>query len=159
MAVRSKFYQIFSVVVPMAGATVKITGNFNVLYERVTGVFLTVSNSTATQNSKFTKFQIDNDDVFPENFEVIILTCGNEVPPDDKFMSFDERGKLSPFDMTYIDGSALGCTYPYNLNLYFRLENKPHVKAKSLKEFMKGLQENFKQLEGFLLKGEEEEKE
>ena len=127
--VRSKFYQIFSVSVPSAGAEVKIAGQFNVLYEKVTGVYATSSDTAAISKSYLKKFQIDNDDVFPENFEILLLTSGNEVPPDNLFMSFDERAKLSQFDMTYVDGSAVGASYPYTLSLYFRLENKP----KSLK--------------------------
>ena len=159
MSVRSKYYQIVSFVVTAAGAEVKASGNFNVLYERVTGVLLTISDSGYLVNSTFKKFQIDNDDVFPENFEVLLLTSGNEVPPDEKFRSFDERAKLSPYDITYVDGNAGGGGFPYTVNIYFRLENKEKSHPKTLKEFMKGIQDNFKALEGFLTKSEEKDEE
>lgn len=118
---RQKFYQIFSASIT-SGSTTDFTGNFSVLYKKVTGVYAVIADATGVTKSKFTKFQIENDDIFPSGLEAILLTTGVDVPPDDKFLKLDERAENSPVNMTYVDG-AKGTTYPYTLNIYFRLEN------------------------------------
>lgn len=128
--VRNKYYQIFSASIT-SGSTTKIAGNLNVLYKKVTGVYVVITDSTGVKSSKFTSFQIDSTDVFPENFEALLLTTGVDVPPDDKFMKLDERAENSPFAATFVDG-ATGTAYPYTLNIYFRLENPPLTKEEIL---------------------------
>ena len=121
MAVRQKFYQIFSASIT-SGLTKTFSGNLNILYKKATGIYAVISDATGATLSKFTKFQIDNDDVFPENFEVLLITSGTDVPPDDRFLKLDERAENSPVEMTYVDGTK-GTAYPYTLSIYFRLEN------------------------------------
>ena len=120
---RQKFYQIFSASIT-SGSTNVFTGNLNLLYKKVTGVYAVIADATGVTKSKFTQFQIDSDDIFPRGLEAILLTTGVDVAPDDKFLKLNERAENSIINMTYVDGGK-GTTYPYNLNIYFRLENPP----------------------------------
>ena len=123
---RQKFYQIFSASIT-SGSTNVFTGNLNLLYKKVTGVCAVIADETGVTKSKFTQFQIDGDDIFPNGFEVILLTTGVDVPPDDRFLKLDERAENSIINMTYVDGTK-GTAYPYTLNIYFRLENPTETK-------------------------------
>ena len=123
---RQKFYQIFSASIT-SGSTNVFTGNLNLLYKKVTGVYVVITDETGVTKSKFTQFQIDSDDIFPSGLEAILLTTGVDVAPDDKFLKLNERAENSIINMTYVDG-AKGTTYPYTLNIYFRLENPEEIK-------------------------------
>ena len=114
-------YQILKLVITAAG-NFPIIAEADKAYKRIAGIHFSSSDTNALKDSVFTKFEIDNNEIFPDGFEVKMIRTGEEVSPNDRFYSLNERADGSTIVANYRDaGNA--AAYPYNVYIYLRLEN------------------------------------
>ncbi len=114
-------YQLLKLIITAAG-NFPINAEADKAYKKVTGIHLSSSDTAALKDSVFTKLEIDSNEIFPEGFEVKMIRTGEEVPPDERFYTLNERADGSTISGNFKDaGNAVA--YPYNVYIYLRLEN------------------------------------
>ena len=114
-------YQLLKLAITGAGSF-PINAEADKAYKKITGILYSSTDTNALKDSVFTKFEIDNNEIFPDGFEVKMIQTGQEVPPDERYYPLDERGDGSTIAGTFKDaGNA--AAYPYNVYIYLRLEN------------------------------------
>jgi hypothetical protein len=117
-------YQLVKVTVPAAGQTVNINTNTDKLYKRVTGIFASLSCPFSFAGTSLS-LNINDKEIFPENFEIMMVSCGMDVSPNERFYNLDEEAEGSTVRGKYTDGNLNPmATFPYTAYLYLRLENK-----------------------------------
>lgn len=114
-------YQQITITVPSAGTEVPIDADTDKLYNRVTGINIVMTDQTNT----FSKLQLDinNIEIFPENFEVLRLLFRTQVPFGYEYHELNEAASGSKVKGKYKDVDS-GATFPYIVTLSLRLENK-----------------------------------
>ncbi len=118
-------YQIIRINVPAAGATVGININSDKLYKKVTGILVTVPYIMSFLNKSTLSLSINDQEVFPDDFEVKLITCDSFVPTNERFYKLEEAADGSTVKGKFKDGGAMnGVTYPYTANLYLKLEER-----------------------------------
>lgn len=118
-------YQIIQLDIPSAGKTVTPIGKVKTekQFNLVTGITISCTDALGFTNSVFTKFEIDQREIYPVGFVAKLISSGQEVNPDDKFdKDINECVNESVIDIAYTDGSAYGIVYPYTVNIYLRHE-------------------------------------
>lgn len=114
-------YQLLKLIITAAGSF-PISAEADKAYKKITGIHFSTSDTNALKDSVFTKLEIDNNEIFPDGFEVKMIRTGEELSPNDRFYSLSERGEGSTIVGTFKDaGNAVA--YPYNVYIYLRLEN------------------------------------
>ncbi len=117
-------YQLIKFNVPAARSTINIFANSDKLYKRITGIFASLPNDNAFSGSTL-QLYVNEEEIFPEGFELKMITCGNQVTPNERFYLADEVASGSTIRGKFTDGGQVtGVTYPYTGILYLRLENK-----------------------------------
>jgi hypothetical protein len=118
-------YQIVKVTVPSAGATVNINFNTDKLYKKITGILITVPYLMSFLNKSTLVLSVNDQEIFPDEFEVKLITCDSYVPTNERFYKLEEEADGSTVKGRFKDGGAMnGITYPYAVNLYLKLEVK-----------------------------------
>ena len=115
-------YQLIKFTVPQAGAVVNINANSDRLYKRITGFFASLPTDNAFTGSTL-QLYVNDQEVFPEGYEAKMITCGNQVAPNQRFYTGEEEAAGSTIRGKFTDGSQAGA-YPYNGTLYLKLEDK-----------------------------------
>ena len=67
---------------------------------------------------------INDKEIFPDTFEVKVLNCDSYIPVNDRFYLLDEPADGSTIKIKIKDGAMAGVIYPYNINVYLKLEDK-----------------------------------
>lgn len=113
-------YQQLTYTITAAGQQVVIDVETDKLYKVCTGINVLLSDDTA----KFSTFKLDvnNNELFPEKFEVVRLLFRGYVPFGFEYHLLNEPAAGSKFKGTYTDQGI--SSYPYNLTISLRLENK-----------------------------------
>jgi hypothetical protein len=120
-------YQIFKVTVTSAGATVNINFNTDKLYKKITGVLITVPYLMSFLNKSTLILSVNDQEIFPDEFEVKLITCDSYVPTNERFYKLEEEADGSTVKGRFKDGGAMnGISYPYTANLYLKLEEKKY---------------------------------
>jgi hypothetical protein len=118
-------YQIVKVTVPVAGATVNINFNTDKLYKKITGILVTVPYLMSFLNKSTLMLSVNDQEIFPDEFEVKLITCDSYVPTNERFYKLEEEADGSTVKGKFKDGGVMnGITYPYTANLYLKLEVK-----------------------------------
>lgn len=115
-------YQLIKLSITTGGTSYPINAEADKSYKRITGIHFSTSDINALKDAVFTKFEIDNNEIFPDGYEVKMIQTGQEVPPDERFYPLDERGDGATIVGTFKDANHASA-YPYNAYLYLRLEN------------------------------------
>ena len=118
---RPRKYQIIRLTINAAG-DFPINAEADKAYKKITGIQLTTSNVDALKDSTFKKFEIDNNDIFPDGFEAKMLVSGQDLKPGDRWEELNERADGCTIAGTYTDAGNAGA-YPYNARIYLKLEN------------------------------------
>jgi len=125
--------QIIKIRVSSAGETVKVSANTNKLFEEVRGLFVNIADTKHHYKSTI-GLRIDEEEIFPDEYESSRLTCVDsaEVNP---YYYFDKDEFIeaggSKVEIKYCDGGMNdGVTFPYDVNLYLYLKNKPKDETK-----------------------------
>ncbi|HEY4789104.1 MAG TPA: hypothetical protein VIH57_23810 [Bacteroidales bacterium] len=117
-------YQIIKVNVPNQGAIVNINVNSDKLYKRITGIVITAPYTVPFLNMSTISLQINDKEIFPDDFEVKLLTSDQAVSVNDRFYLLDEVADGSTIKGKYKDGNLNVVCYPYTANIYLKLEEK-----------------------------------
>jgi hypothetical protein len=115
-------YQLVKIVVPASGNEIPVEINTEKGYQLVTGITVNATDKNAYLGSVFNKFEINNKEIFPEGFEVKMITTGIDVSPQDRFYCVAEPADGTKVIIKYKDGGN-AAAYPYTATIYFKLEN------------------------------------
>lgn len=120
-------YQIVKVTVPVTGATVNINFNTDKLYKKITGILVTVPYLMSFLNKSTLMLSVNDQEIFPDEFEVKLITCDSYVPTNERFYKLEEEADGSTVKGRFKDGGAMnGISYPFTANLYLKLEEKKY---------------------------------
>ena len=115
-------YQPIIITVPSSGAQVTVEADTDKLYERCTGIYVSLP-SDEMFSSYFSRFELGGKELFPDRYEVKMLTGSEHVPCDELYYQVNECAKGARLKTAYND-SGLSSSYPYTAVLYLRLQNK-----------------------------------
>lgn len=118
-------YQIVKVTVPEPGATVNVNVTSDRMYRKITGVLVCFPfYAYFTQRSSMSLL-INDKEIFPEDFDVKLVSYGAGIQPNEMFYLLDEEAAGSTIKAKFKDGGdTMGFPYPYTANVYLRLEEK-----------------------------------
>jgi hypothetical protein len=117
-------YQLIKINVPSQKAVVNINANSDKLYKKITGIFASLPSDGAFPGSTL-QLYVNDTEIYPEGFELKMITCGNEVSPNDRYYNLEEEASGSTIRGRFTDGGLVqGVNYPYTATLYLRLEEK-----------------------------------
>jgi len=117
-------YQIVRVTVPTAGAIVNINVNTDKLYKKITGILVTLPHMVTFLNRSALNILVNDKEIFPDDFEVKLITCDSYVPTNERFYLLDEIADGSTVKGKFKDGADAGVVYPYTANIYLKLEER-----------------------------------
>jgi hypothetical protein len=117
-------YQIVRVTVPAAGAIVNINVNTDKLYKKITGILVTLPHMVTFLNRSALNILVNDKEIFPDDFEVKLITCDSYVPTNERFYLLDEIADGSTVKGKFKDGADAGVVYPYTANIYLKLEER-----------------------------------
>lgn len=113
-------YQQIILTVASSGQEVPIDAETDKLYKKVTGINIVLGDAT----NKFSTVEMDinNMELFPENFEVLRLLFREQVPFGYEYHELNEPAQGSKLKGKYRDVPS-GGLYPYKVIISLRLEN------------------------------------
>ena len=115
--------QIIKIPVTQSGEKVKFSADTDKMYRQITGLHASLSEDKAVTGTSL-ELKISDKEIFPEEFEIKMVTTGMNVPPNDRFYErINEEANGSRIEGRLSD-SGLADTYPYIAKLYLRLEEK-----------------------------------
>jgi len=117
-------YQIIKIVVPIAEALVSVTVNSDKLYKRISGLLITMPFDIPASDKSQCSIIINDNEIFPENFEVKLLVSDLAIPVNERFYGIEEQAEGSTVKIKFKDGGAVGTVYPYQASLYLKLEDR-----------------------------------
>jgi hypothetical protein len=118
-------YQIIKVLVPEPGATVNINVTTDRMYRKITGVLMCFPFFAYFTQQSSISLLINDKEIFPEEFDVKLISYGVGVSPNEMFYLLDEEAAGSTIKAKFKDGGEnMGFRTPYTANLYLRLEDK-----------------------------------
>lgn len=116
-------YQLVKIKVKSAKDNIKFSADTDKKYKKITGLFVSVPTDNEIAQSSL-ELKIANEEIFPEDFEIKFLSCGENVAPNERFYTKLEcEAQGSRIDGKYIDGGK-SKEYPYTAILYLKLEEK-----------------------------------
>jgi len=116
-------YQIVKIKVKKANELVKFSADTDKKYKVLTGLFTSFPNNYEILATSI-ELKVANEEIFPEGFEVKLLTCGDSVSPNNRFYTKLEcEAQGSRIEGKLLDG-GYSKSYPYVANLYLQLEQK-----------------------------------
>lgn len=135
-----KFQQL-RVQVPAPGSSVRFLAQTDKQYARIRGLFVSLPEERVLAGASL-GLRVNNQEVFDDAHEVRLLTCGQQVPPNERFFFFEEvleaagssiEGRLSdpvplaaPFQAMASDGGGdSGGATGYEAIVYLWLTNDP----------------------------------
>jgi hypothetical protein len=118
-------YQIVKVTVNAPGVTVNINVTTDKMYKKITGILVSFPFYAYFAQRSWLSLSINDKEIFPEEFDVKLISYGIGVPVNDMFYQMDEEALGSTIKGKFKDGGeTFGFPYPYSANLYLRLEEK-----------------------------------
>ena len=117
-------YQVIQLVVNAANDTVVSNGvTTDRNYKTVKGIQITAGDFAAVNSSTIKKFEIDNQEIYPDLFPARIIYSGQEVNPNQRFdLDVEEPAENSTVNITYLDGGT-AAAYPYTASVILKLIN------------------------------------
>lgn len=113
-------YQQLTFIISSIGQSFPIDLETDKLYNTLTGINLVLTDETAKFSTL--KLDVNNSEVFPENFEVLRIRFRDQSPFGFDYHQLNEGANGSKIKGTYTDKGATG--YPYRVIFSFRYENK-----------------------------------
>ncbi len=116
-------YQIIKVKVSERNQNIRFSADTDKKYKRLTGLFASLPSNVALFSTTL-ELKVADVEVFPENFEIKLLTCGENVSPNKRFYNqLNCEAQGSRIDGRYVDGGNAR-TYPYVALIYLQLQEK-----------------------------------
>jgi hypothetical protein len=120
-------YQILKVTVPTNDVTVNINVNSDKLYKKITGILVSVPYAMSFLSKSTLMLSINDQEIFPDDFEVKLITCDSYVPTNERFYKLEEVADGSTVKGRFKDGGEMdGMVYPYTVNIYLKLEERKY---------------------------------
>jgi hypothetical protein len=119
---KSHKYQLIRVSVPGPGASVRFTGETDRSYGRLAGLFVALPEPIKEIGSSL-GLRVGGLDVFDEDHDVRLISCGREVAPNDKFFRLDEMIEAggAAFEGRFTDAGNTDSGYPYTAHVILHL--------------------------------------
>ena len=119
-----KFQQI-RLRVTGSGQSVRFSAQTDKQYARVRGIFVLLPEDQALAGT-CVGLRVNNQEVFDDGHDVRLLTCGQQVPPNDRFFLFEELVEAggSTIEGRLTDPGAASVS-PYDAYIYLWLTNDP----------------------------------
>lgn len=118
-------YQIIKVTVPAPGETVNINLTSDKMYKKITGILVSFPFYAFFLQKSCLSFSINDKEIFPEEFEVKLISYGLGIPANELFYLLNEEANGSTIKGKFRDaGDMMGFPYPFTANIYLRLEDK-----------------------------------
>lgn len=116
-------YQVINIVIPASGNTVSTSNaTTDKNFKTVTGIQATSTDATAFNKGTFKKFEIGSQEIYPEDFDIKLISCGNEVDPNERYdREVSEPAEGSTVNITVVDGTTASA-YPYTVKIVLKLE-------------------------------------
>lgn len=125
-----KFQQI-RVRVNAPGASVRFTAETDKQYDVIRGVYISIADERLHPSSTI-GLKVNGQEVFDDAHEIRLLTCGNQVAPNEKFFLFEERLEAagSSIEGRFTDGgtNVIENAYPYDAKVYLWLTKSQESK-------------------------------
>jgi hypothetical protein len=118
-------FQLIRIGVPSKGASVRFHGESEKQYQRIRGIFVALPDPRLDFGSTL-GFKVDGAEVFQEEHDVRLLSCGQGVAPNEKFFLFEEHldADGSALELRYKDSGLISdALYPYEAKVYLWLVN------------------------------------
>jgi len=87
---RQHKYQLIRVNVPEPGASVRFTGETDRSFERLAGIFVAIPEPIKEIGAAL-GLKVGGQEVFDDDHDLRLITCGREVAPNEKFFAFPEH--------------------------------------------------------------------
>ena len=119
-------YQILKIKVNQAKDNIKFDLDTDKKYKRITGIFASLPEDEENQALFATtlELRVADTEIFPEGFEIKMLSCGQQVTPNDRFFEqIEQEARGNQITGRYIDGGNAK-RYPYVAKIYLKLEEK-----------------------------------
>lgn len=119
-----KFQQI-RLRVTGSGQSVRFNAQTDKQYARIRGVFVLLPEEQALAGTSV-GLRVNNQEIFDDAHDVRLLTCGQQVPPNDRFFLFEELVEAggSTIEGRLTDPGAASFS-PYDAYIYLWLTNDP----------------------------------
>ncbi len=117
-------YQLLKIKVSQSGENIKFSADTDKKYKSIQGIFASLPNTENALFESTLELKIADKEIFPEGFEIKMLTCGQSVSPNDRFYNkINEEALGSRIEGRYIDGGNAP-DYPYTAKIYLQLHEK-----------------------------------
>lgn len=116
-------YQIIKVAIPNAEALVSVTVNTDKLYKHISGLLITMPFDIPASDKCQCSININDNEIFPENFEVKLLVSDLAIPVNERFYGIEELAEGSTVKVKFKDGGNAP-NYPYQASVYLKLEER-----------------------------------
>jgi len=113
-------YQQITLIVTSTGQSLPIEQETDKLYNTLTGINMVITDDTAKFSTL--KMELNNTELFPENFEVFRLRFRDQAPFGYDYHGLNEAAAGSKLKGTYTDKG--GSAFPYRVVISLRYENK-----------------------------------
>ncbi len=122
---RSHKYQLIRVIVPEPGASVRFNGDTDRSYSRLDGIFVALPEPLKEIGAAL-GLKVGGQEIFDENHDVRLITCGREVAPNEKFFAFPENIEAAgaAFEGRFTDAGNTAEGYPYEARIIFHLASE-----------------------------------
>jgi len=117
-------YQLLKIKVSTSGESIKFSADSDKKYNRLTGLFASLPDTGNAMFGSTLEFKIADKEIFPEDFEIKMISCGQNVATNERFYDqLDEEAQGNRLEGRFTDGGNAS-SYPYTAKLYLRLEEK-----------------------------------
>jgi len=117
-------YQLLKIKIAESGVSIKFSADTDKKYKRLKGIFASLPDTGNALFGSTLELRVADVEVFPEEFEIKMLSCGQNVSPNERFYTqLDEEAEGSRIEGRYIDGGN-AAAYPYTAKLYLLLQEK-----------------------------------
>jgi hypothetical protein len=116
-------YKIIKIAIPESGSIVKFSSDTDKMYKTITGLFVSLPEDNAVPGCLL-ELKVADKEIFPEEFEVKMITTGLNVSPNKRFYNkISEDAAGNRIDGRFVDAGK-SSSYPYVAKLYVRLEER-----------------------------------
>jgi hypothetical protein len=115
-------YQIIKVPISAAGESIKFSADTDKMYKRITGLFASLPEDKAVPGTTL-ELKISDKEIFPEEYELKMVTTGQNVSPNSRFLGLSEEAFGNHIEGRLTD-SGRADSYPFVAKLYLRLEDR-----------------------------------
>ena len=116
-------YQIIKIPITSPGEKVKFSADTDKMYKQITGLDGSLPEEKAITGTTL-ELKIADKEIFPEDFEIRMITTGINLSPNDRFYEKVQEVAQGNRIEGRLSDSSKADIYPYVAKLYLRLEQK-----------------------------------